>query len=206
MSASITSIHVVLGLPVPSKEVLAYAKTLLGGLTNNPHFPTPSPTLAIFAADVAAYDAAETAAQSRAAGTVTLRNAKRTKVVQDIRHLRDYVQGVVETMTPEDALPAVASAGFRTRKQTAFHKQALKAADGPTTGTVRLTAKAVAKRATYYWEYSLDGKTWTSSPDTMKASTMVPGLTAGQAYSFRFRALTRAGTSDFSQVVLHLVR
>jgi hypothetical protein len=34
----------------------------------------------------------------------------------------------------------------------------------------------------------------------------VVGLTVGQSYSFRFRALTRAGMTDLSQIVTHVVR
>jgi hypothetical protein len=53
---------------------------------------------------------------------------------------------------------------------------------------------------------SLDGKTWTSWPETLKASATMAGLTPAQTYSFRFRTLTHAGASDFSQVVSHLVK
>ena len=35
----------------------------------------------------------------------------------------------------------------------------------------------------------------------MKASTGIAGLTSVQTYYFRFRALTRTGPQDYSQVV-----
>ncbi|HZF56206.1 MAG TPA: fibronectin type III domain-containing protein, partial [Polyangiaceae bacterium] len=68
-----------------------------------------------------------------------------------------------------------------------------------------LAAKSVAPRAIYYWEHSLDQETWTSLPQTMLTRTEVSGLQAACIYSFRFRAFTRAGWQDYSQVVSLLV-
>jgi hypothetical protein len=68
-----------------------------------------------------------------------------------------------------------------------------------------LAAKAVAPKAMYYWEHSLDQETWTSLPQTMLTRTEVSGLKAAQFYSFRFRTFTRAGWQDYSQVVSLLV-
>jgi hypothetical protein len=205
MTTLIATLYVVLGLPKRNGELLAFAKAVQTALTGNPHFPNPTPTLAVLAADIAAFDLAETAAASKTKGAATNRNGKKAKVVQDLRHLRDYVQGVAENVTT-DPLTVVESAGLKVKKARTQHKQALVVKDTTTSGTVSLVAKAVALVATYYWQYSLDGKTWTSCPDTMKASIIVAGLTAGQTYSFRFRTLTRAGASDFTQVVTHLVR
>jgi spore coat protein U-like protein len=63
----------------------------------------------------------------------------------------------------------------------------------------------VARSAVYLWDYSLDLKTWTSVPQTMKASTTIAGLTMGQVYYFRFHAQTRKGVGNYSQVVSLLV-
>jgi hypothetical protein len=41
--------------------------------------------------------------------------------------------------------------------------------------------------------------------ETMKAVTVISGLTPGQTYYFRFRALTRKGMRDWSQIVSLLV-
>ena len=196
MAQILMSVLVILGLPSRNADLLAFAKAVLTALTGNPHFPNPTPTLATFAADVAGLEQAKTA---------TERKARRTKVVQDLRHLRDYVQSVVETLTT-DVLAVVETSGFRARKRGTVNKQALAVKDGSVSGEVHLVAKAVARVATYYWQWSLDGKTWTSVPDTMKATAVVAALTPGQTYEFRFRALSRAGASDFSQTVSHVVR
>jgi hypothetical protein len=56
------------------------------------------------------------------------------------------------------------------------------------------------------WEYSVDQSTWTPLPETMKSRTELSGLTPACVYYFRFRAFTRAGWQDYSQVVRFIVR
>jgi hypothetical protein len=92
------------------------------------------------------------------------------------------------------------------RKLASVHKPVLEVKDGIASGMAHLVAKAVARVGVYYWQYSLDGKAWTSWPETLKASVVITGLTPAQTYSFRLRTLTRAGASDYSQVVAHLVK
>jgi hypothetical protein len=77
---------------------------------------------------------------------------------------------------------------------------------GPVSGSVVLEALRVATVAMYWWSYSLDQKNWTDAPETMKAKLVVFGLTPGQVYYFRFRAHTRKGPVDFSQVVSRMVQ
>jgi hypothetical protein len=70
---------------------------------------------------------------------------------------------------------------------------------------VMLVAKAVAPTTIYYWEYSLDQSTWTPGPETVRARVEIQGLTSASLYYFRFRARTRTGWRDYSQVVSLLV-
>ncbi len=60
--------------------------------------------------------------------------------------------------------------------------------------------------AVYYWEYSLDQRTWTSAAEGFKSTTEITALTSGQMYYFRFRGLTRKGRTDHSQVVSMIVK
>jgi uncharacterized SAM-dependent methyltransferase len=71
---------------------------------------------------------------------------------------------------------------------------------------VRLAAKSVAPKVVYHWEHSMDQETWTPLPETMLTRTEVSGLKSAQTYYFRFRAFTRAGWQDYSQVVSLLVQ
>jgi len=127
-------------------------------------------------------------------------------VRDDLHHLRDYVQSVVETLaSPADAAALIASVHMPIRRVGTRDKPALAVSNGVVPGTVVLVAKAVASTASYYWSYSLDQKTWTSVPETMQATTTISGLTSAQTYYFRFRVLTRAGHRDYSQIVSLLV-
>jgi len=72
---------------------------------------------------------------------------------------------------------------------------------GNVSGTARRIARAEGTRASYERQCSLDGELSLSLESTLQASQDVPGLVPGQAYFFRYRSLTRAGTGDWSQVV-----
>ena len=78
---------------------------------------------------------------------------------------------------------------------------------GANAGTVALSAKAVkSRRVQYGWQMSVDQKTWTNLPTTLKASTVVSGLTAGTVYYFRVQTQTVAALSDWSAIVSILAR
>ena len=63
-------------------------------------------------------------------------------------------------------------------------------------GQSQAAAWAIAGAGAYYWEYSLDQHTWISAPETTLPKTVLKGLTVGQTYWFRVRALTRNGKTD----------
>ena len=125
---------------------------------------------------------------------------------EDLWHLRDYVQSVVETDTSPAAASALIESAFmsvqKMPKRT-FPDRSAKNAD--VSGKVRLTAKAVAPTAVYSWDHSLGRSTWTRLPETMRTRTEVADLTSAQVDYFRFRAFTRAGWQDNSPVVSLLV-
>ena len=196
---------VALNLPRLNGPLLTYARAVYGALLDNPAFPTPNPPLQVFAADIDAFEAAETKAASRAKGAASFRDAKKKKVMATLFHLGDYVQSVAEASDPATATALIESAFMTVKKppQRAFPDVSAK--NGDVSGKVMLAAKAVAPKAVYHWEHSMDQETWTSLPETMLARTEVSGLTSAQTYYFRFRALTRTGRRDYSQVVSLLV-
>ena len=195
-----------LSLPGLNKPLLTCARAVHGAMLNNPAFPNPNPPLDVFAADIAAFEDAETKVASRMLGAASLRDAKKNKVREDLIHLRDYVQSVAEASPSPAVGAAVIESAFMTvRKAPKRTFPDLSAKNADVSGKVLLTARAAAPRAVYYWEYSLDQSTWTRLPETMVARTEVVGLTSAQTYSFRFRAMTRAGWKDNSPVVSLLV-
>lgn len=80
-------------------------------------------------------------------------------------------------------------------------KAPFEARPGRVSGSVRLVARAVARQASYAWEFSLDGETWNDAQPTLQADTTVYGFARGARVHFRYRPLYRGGPGDLSQVV-----
>jgi hypothetical protein len=196
----------VLKLSTKPKSVVTFAQSVTTAMTNNPHFPSPTPTLAAFQADVAALNTAETAVLSRTKGAVEARNAKLAVVRTDLENLKTYVQSVAAQASPSDADAIIESSGMTLRKVTLNDKPALAVKQGSVSGTVNISAKAAGKRAAYTWQYSTDQKTWTSLPETIQAKTGIAGLTAGTTYYFRVQSVTKDGLGNWSQIVSLMVK
>jgi len=76
---------------------------------------------------------------------------------------------------------------------------------GRVPGTVVLIARSIGRKAPYEWNYSLDGKHWTSVEPTHDAETTLSGLAAPARHSFRFRARSAGGLGAWSRVITVLV-
>jgi hypothetical protein len=194
----------VLKIPTRKSSVAAFASSVINSMTGNASFPNPTPPLATVAADLAAYEAAEAQAVTRVKGAVVTRNAKYAVLRADLEHLMGSVQQVADA-NPATAQSLIEGAGFAIRKTASRTKSELKIVAGAVPGSVKLSAKAVDKRASYEWQYSTDQKTWTNAPASLQAKTAITGLTVGTTYYFRFRGVTKAGEGAYSQVVQVLV-
>jgi fibronectin type III domain protein len=194
----------VLKLSLRIKNVITFAQSVATAMTGNASLASPNPTLATFEADIAALVTAETAVLSRVKGAVETRNAKLVIVKNDLVVLRTYVQSVADA-NPSTAEAIIEGAGMTLRTVTLHDKPALSVKLGDVSGSVLLAAKAAADRAAYDWQYSIDQKTWTEVPQTLKAKTSISGLTAGTMYYFRVQALIKTGEQNWSQVVSVLV-
>jgi hypothetical protein len=205
MSESQALIGPVVVLNYSYRNLPVVAQRVHDGMNNNALFPNPSIPMTQLANDIAAY-LASLSGNSKLS-TATKKSLKRNLVL-DLKHLRDDAQTVVERQTSRaDALKVAESAGMTLKKPSGpRNKPELAVKFSGLSGIVELDAKAVAPSTTYYWQFSLDGRTWTSVPETMKHVTVISGLTPGQTYYFRFRALTRKGMRDWSQVVSLIVR
>jgi hypothetical protein len=182
-------------------NVLAFAQSVANALTDNPSFPAPTPSVGKLQGDIATLARLESAVLSRAKGTFETRNAALRVVRSDLEGVRAYVQLIVDTAPEVEAEALIESAGLALRKVGLYDKPELAAKRGETSGTVKLTAKAVAQRGAYFWEYSADQKAWTELPSTTQAKTVATGLTPGVTYFFRVQALTKDGEGNFCQPV-----
>jgi hypothetical protein len=195
-----------LKLPKVVAALVEYAQAIVTAMTNNPRFPSPVPALAVVTTAIAALQSAQTAALARTKGAVTARNDKKAALVALLQQLRMYVQTVADA-DPENSAAIIQSAGIAVKKSAARKPRVFSALQGAVSGTVKLVTATAARRASYDWEYSIDGgKTWLLLPSTMQAKTSVAGLTPGGTVQFRYRALTKSGEGDWSQPLSFIVK
>lgn len=195
-----------LGLPTKVGLLISYALNVVQKMTGNPAFPTPSPSLAAISAAVSDLQIAEAAALNRAKGAAAARNAKRAVLVALLQQLRGYVQDVADA-SPEQAAVIIPASGLAVRRTPTHGPRAFTATQGALSGQAKLTAVTAAHRASYDWEYSVDGgKTWITAPSTLQAKTTIGGLAAGTNTQFRYRAVTKVGEGDWSQPVSLIVK
>jgi hypothetical protein len=185
--------------------------TLLGSLalkmTNNTDFPDCTVTGQMLQTTADLF--VDACAKARNGGTLAV--AHRNKVRKDAEGLVDqlvlYVRLDVRARAGDVATAThmILGTGLSIQKDTPVVKAPLTATYGLASGQVVLSAKAVAKTAMFYFEYSLDGVNWVAAADEFQTRTLLTGLEAAKVYSFRFRAKTRKGMTDYSQVVTLLV-
>lgn len=194
-----------LKLPEPISLLIMYVQGILKALTGNPTFPTPNPPLTAIGQALGDLQVAETAAQTRARGTIAVRNEKRAALVALLELLRAYLQSIADA-TPESAPSIIESAGLAIKKTPVHAPRVFSAKPGPVSGAVKLTAPTAGPRAAYLWQYSTDaGKSWVDAASTLQAKATVTGLPSATTVQFRYRSVIKGGASDWSAPLSHLV-
>jgi hypothetical protein len=181
-------------------QFIKQCRVIITKMTGNTWFPSPTPTLQQFTNDVNALDAAEQLTLKGPKGSAADRNTKLRVVRSDARLLKEYVQSIADANVASSQA-IIEGSGYGVAKKPVRSKGQLTAKNGTVPGTVVLLAKALKKRVSYLWQMSTDSKTWTDLPATVKATTVVTGLTPATVYYFRFRTLTVTGLSDWSVTV-----
>jgi hypothetical protein len=146
-----------------------------------------------------------TDAKNKVPGAVKVRGDAKIAMVKALGPLRASVQTVVDAHL-DRAATLVVSAHMKVRSFGMRTKAAFAVTDGPGTGQVHVIARAILRALLYFWEFSLDQRSWVVASDTPAANAVITGLTVGQTYSFRFRARTRAGMTDYSPALSFVVR
>jgi hypothetical protein len=197
----------VLKLPIKVVALINVAQAIVKALTDNPHIPNPTPTIASLTAAIAALVAAENATLTRVKGAVVQRNAARKSLVQLLELLRANVQNLADS-DPDNAPTIIESAGVVLRKTPVRKPRVFAATGGTVSGSAKLLAPSAGPRSSYEWEISSDGgKTWVAAPPSIQAKTTVQGLASGTTVQFRYRAITpKTGAGDWSAAVSLLVQ
>ena len=191
----------------PSKvpALVTYAQGIVKGMTGNPAFPNVAPALTAVTTAINDLQTAETAALARTKGAVAVRNDKRAALVVLLQQLRGDVQAAADANV-ENGASIIQGAGMGVRKTPTRAPRTFEAKPGTVSGSAKLVA-ASAGRASYEWQYSIDGgKTWVIAPATLQAKTTIPGLTPASTVQFKYRAVTKTGEGDWSQAVSLIVK
>jgi len=195
-----------LKLPTKVPALITYAQGIVKAMTGNASFPSPTPPLATVTAAINDLQNAETAALARTKGAVPTRNAKRAALVQVLQELRGTIQSAADA-DPDNSASIITGAGIAVRKTPVHAARVFAAKPGDVSGSVKLVTDSAARRASYEWEYSVDGgKTWVTAPATLQAKTTVSGLTPGATVMFRSRPVTKTGEGDWSQPTSIIVK
>jgi hypothetical protein len=184
-------------------------QNILQEITDHPLiFVTPSPTVASVTTHLNELLTAEGLAQTRAAGTAAARNLAYDVVLDDIYALQRYVQNLADTAgSTAESISIIEASGFSLKVNGVHVKPALAVKNGDVSGSVKLVAKAAAKRVSYNWQQSLSvSAPWTELPTTLQAKTMVSGLTPGAKVFLRVRPVFKDGPGNWSQSVSIIVQ
>ena len=188
-----------------NNDRIHYARSVAAAIAGNPHFPSPTPTIAEFEARIDAADEAQARVLIGPIGSAAQRDAHLAAVRSGLDELRAYVQRVADASSREEARAIIASAGMSVKRPGLHDKQPLVVKAGPVTGSVVVVAKAAGDRSTYEWQYAKAGEAWIDLEPTRQSQKVLAGLVAGSTYQFRVRSVTRTGRSDFGEVVSFLV-
>ena len=202
------SVHrtlVALKLPRGVSALITYALGLVTALTGNAHFATPSPALTDLTTAIGELQTAQ-ANLSRNKGAIAARNDKKEALVKLLQELRGYIQKTADA-DPENGAAIVQSSGLPARKTVVHKARVFDARPGAISGSVEVLAPVAARRASYEWQFSTDGgKTWIESAPSMRARTTISGLAVASMVQLRYRSVTKAGPSDWSQPVTIVVK
>jgi hypothetical protein len=120
--------------------------------------------------------------------------------------VRAYVQSCADGDV-ENGGAIIQSSGFPARKLPRHKPRVFEVNPGPLSGSADVVAPPAARRASYEWQYSIDGgKTWVDAGPSLKARKTITGLPAGSSVQFRYRACVKSGALDWSQPLALLMK
>ncbi|MBP7498107.1 MAG: hypothetical protein KA792_10635 [Bacteroidales bacterium] len=177
-------------------------KSIAYKIENKPSlYPDPQPDLATFNKNITALEKAAALASTRVRGGAALRDKAYDQVLDNVHTLQQYVQILADKAMGMQAIIIIENAGFEVKLYGVRIKPDLKALQGEKSGVVKLIAKAAKDSGAYQWQKSDDAINWTDLQTTIISTTILSGLKPASLVYFRFRAILKTGTSNWSQPV-----
>ncbi len=177
---------------------------IIAGLTNNPAYPTPAPTLASIQTGLNDFTEALSAAAGGGVALTSAKNAARAALAALLRALASYVN-----VTCGGDMTKLLTSGFPIQKPTRTPAGVLLAPTGLTvslairSGELHAAATPVPGAVLYSWHIALASAPAApvQSMQTTAASTTFTGCTPGLEYSVIMNAIGTAGASNWTDAV-----
>lgn len=174
---------------------------ILGDMTNNPSYPTPTPSLADVTAANDAFGIALANAANGGQLEIATKNKRREELVALVRNLASYVQ-----VACKGDLEVLISSGFPIQKPQRERIGVLPAPArvaltlGPRSGDLRTSAERIAGAAIYNWQLTTVANPTVvlQSAQTTAANVTFSGLTPGVVYRVVANVVGSAGPSSWS--------
>jgi hypothetical protein len=185
-------------------QLIDYARHVVGLMTGNSHFTTPTPALTTVSADATNLETAQSLVKHGTPALTADRNTKKVILHDALSQLASYVEGIANA-DPMNALTIAKSSGFDlkadpTPRQNGFRIKALTVA-----GQVELRTTAVP-RSSYIWQYTAtpnDDASWKTQQGNI-AKMIITGLISGQRIYFRVAVVgkTQGPWSNLLSVII----
>lgn len=190
-------------------DLSANAHAIVEAMTDNPHFPTPDPSLAKLSDDLSAFDTALAVAVNGSNYDKAVKNICRATLIDTLHLMANYV-----LYTAAGNRLKAQSSGFPIAKEPTTapplsRPENLQLSGGENSGELKISFGKVVGARSYLYQYTPDPMTessvWENSVGT-KRQAMFSGLVPGQRYWCRVVAVgtgQQAITSDaVSRIVL----
>ena len=185
-------------------QLLVFAKGHVAAMNGNVNFPTPNPLAITFSSTLTAYETALTASEVADQAAKTATSAKDDKRVLLEAALNTRAKAVENDSAGDET--KMLSSGFSLRAANdpigpMTQPQNFRATSGDLTGEIDLQCDAVRGAKSYVVECRTHGAApgaWAQVKIITKSRATISGLTPGQEYAFRIRAVGTAGEGPWS--------
>jgi len=184
------------------------AHSIVDYMTNNPHFPDPSPTILELNGKIEAFDLAKWNAKDGGIQFTYEKNIARVELEIELRQIAWYVQNESEGKTD-----ILLGSGFDLQKEHASigplkPPTGLKLIYGEQSGEVILKCDVLPNARAYCFDYTEAPFTpeshWNSKSST-KRQIELSGLKAGVEYYFRIAGIGTDPSRNWSEVLVKMV-
>jgi hypothetical protein len=180
--------------------IAIYANTVFTDMTGNSHYPDATKYLNMLNVAKGELNAALNAAVP---STVTIKS----KVLQ-IKKVLNALRAYVELVCNDDETVA-ASSGFAIVQGATHSAKTFAVTQGQLSGSVSLECEYAGARAAYIWEMAADplsANTWQQFKITTSTVAELSGLTPGNKYWFRVKAIVKDKEQAYSDpYMIHVI-